>query len=297
MGVISAHNNVKYIDSSQLLSRIKRELKSFDQLGLIDGNDFYDYVMDVLKELHMGGYMEKQAILEIKDNKARLPDHFKYLYSANLCKLRGNGTNTRHPQNGYVFYTDTLYEPTHSTHCKKQCEVCDGGYKVTVREYIEGIEDIRNYHYDEVCPLRVVPSSAHYCVDGYNRQHNNYYGNKHSISIDGDYITTDFPEGTIYIKYYALPIDDESGLPLIPDDRVIQKAIQYYSIYQYFLNFYWNDEVPNGTAQKAAESKKMYSEAMGQAISQSKLPHFGTLVDSIRIQRSKLNIYQQLDRF
>lgn len=287
MGVISTHNNVQFVDSKHLLARIKRELKTFDQVGILDANDFYEYVMDVLNSLSIGGYIEADAVLNVKDGKAKLPDNYKMLYSVNLCKLTNSPRSHPRLQNGYVFYTDTLYEGLKKQYkCNMKCIEQSNGFKITVREYIEGIESIDNYNYNYLNKIHIVPSNS---VPNHYKQ-----SNYKTISIENGYLKANFDEGTIHIKYYALPVD-EDGLPLVPDSEAIQKAIRYYAISQYFLNWYWNDEVPNGVAQKAAEAKRLYTEAYGQAVHESKLPSFATLVDYIKLQRNRFRTFQDLD--
>ena len=279
MGVISAHNDITFESPKRLISRVKRALKSFNQAGLLDENDFYESIMFVLDKLGIGGLIEEQAVIDIKNKKGLLPENFKTLYVATLCDISSAKDNP-HMQNGYVFYTDTTYENVAKDGCKITCADENCKQKITVREYVQGLERIHNYDMKHM--LDIVP------VNDNMRDY--------QIAINDKYIHTGFKDGVIYIKYYAYPIDLETGLPLVPTTESIQKAIEYYIIYETFLNFYWNDEVPNGISQKASQAKQLYEDAVSQAIWESKLPTFMGLIDSIRLKRKSLDIYKQIDR-
>lgn len=279
MSVTSASENIKFINSDQLLARVKRELRTFNQMGIVDPNDFYEYAMDVLENLGMGVMLEKQGIIHVENNHFRIPNGFKYLYSANKCNVEsttsGGISNDIHPQNGYVFYTDTLYEPTIN---KKV--VCDGT-KITVREYVEGVEDIHNFRLGT--KLELLRSTI-----------DNNLKNPNGLILDGEDGYTGFEIGDIHLKYYSSPIDDDTGLPLIPDSNKIQRAIEYYVISKMMLSWYLNDEVPNIT-QKAAEMDKKYREAFGIAMNERKTPSFATLVDYAKRQRNKFETFRSLE--
>ena len=284
MSVTSATENINFEKSENLLARVKRELRSFNQMGIVDPNDFYEYTMDVLENLGMGVMIEKQAVLEVKNSKVVLPEGFKYLYSATKCKEsfknKSGVSNNIHPQNGYVFYTDTLCERQITSRCKCACD----NYKITVREYIEGVEEINTFNFTD--KLYLVRSKL------------DNDGNKkpHQIELSGSHIHTGFEEGSIHIKYYSTPIDHDTGLPLIPDLQKVQRAIEYYVISKMFLSWYLNDEVPN-IVQKAGEMDRRYREAFQEAMNERKTPGFATLVDYTRRQRQKFDAYRSLESY
>lgn len=279
MGIITAHNDTIFEPSDKLFSKVKRRLKTYNQAGLLDSNDFYDYVMEVLNELGVGGLMEEQGILEICNGKAKLPINFKSLYAATICTATGSGNNPR-LQNGYAFFTDTTYQDT-IPGCSIDCAPQSTGTKVIVREYVQGLENI--YNYDLGCPLTIITYTPHKNCD------------PNSIATYNGYVYTGFTSGSIYMKYYSYPIDCDTGLPLVPNVLSIQKAIEYKIIYESFLNWYLNDEVP-GMERKAQEVKHLYTQAMSAASYESKLPSFMTMIDMIRTKRQSLDTYRQTGR-
>lgn len=277
MGVISAHNNVEFEKPNFLISKVKRNLRSYDQAGLIDENDFYEDIMFILDQLGIGGLLEESAIIEITNGRGVLPENYKMPYSVNICQASSWSSHPR-PQNGYVFYTDTTYEDTVRSNCRINCPTVTCGQKVTVREYIQGLEQTYDFTIDR--GLNIVPdkerlSPSEVCFRG--RQ----------------FIRTGMKEGTIFLKYYAYPICEDTGLPLIPKVESIQKALEFYLMLSQFLKFYWNDDVPNGITQKMADVERRFNEAFSLARLESKHPSFLGAVDSIRKQRNSLRVYQQ----
>lgn len=61
--------------------------------------------------------------------------------------------------------------------------------------------------------------------------------NTFRYSIDDCYIKTEFKDGTIYIAYVGLPIDDE-GFPLVPDDIAFDNACFWYIVSKLVLGGY-----------------------------------------------------------
>lgn len=275
MGRISTHNNVEFEDSKYLFSKIKRRLKSFSNANLLDENDFYEYTFEILERLAMGVLEECDAVIEVVNGKAVLPDNLKYIYSVHQAEI---ADTKGHPirQNGYVFYTDTTYEKD-TRHCKIDCSNSCAG-KITVREYIQGQESI--YNFDIKLPLDFTNS-------------NNL--NINQVSLSGRYLNLGFKTGSIYIKYYGQALDDQ-GLPLIPKIESVQRAIEFYIIYNCFLNWYLNDDVPNGVERKAADMRAEFERYFGQAnFEVNKLPRFSTTVGLIKLKRRSLDTYRQIE--
>lgn len=291
MGVINPNNTTKFINTKNLFSKIKRDLRSFNSVGIIDEGDMYDYTVEILDSLGLGGLKEDHAILTLKNKQARLPDGFRNLYSAEKCEIDPSSKSHPRLQNSYAFYTDTSYEKVGHPKgvCATGCDIDVERTKITVREYVDGIEDIHNFR--NICPLTLVSGIVR--PDGDDRRQRN---DPNVIQIDNGCVYAHF-DGTIYIKYYGLATDPDTNLPLIPDIKSIVKAIEFYIKYNLFLNWYLNDSVPGGVVQKAGELKKLYEESFAQAYSETKIPTFADTIQQIRILRSSKNIYRQIEKY
>ena len=318
MGVIVAANMMQFKPATVLYSKVKRVLKSFNNNNLIDEGDFPVYIQEVLSQLGIGAYQEKQAILPICDFKALLPKDFKILYSAYKCTP---GFDFQHdilrPQQGFVFYTDKTKETIlKSGNCELHYEgPCNGDKvfeKLTVREFIKdstfsgngtvggnfnGFTNSGRFNeYSFINPmlLRLSPNvKKDKCVA---ECPNINWSSPFEITIDEGYIFTNFKDDHIFMKYYAFPLDEETGLPLVPDLNAIEKALENYIIWQLMLQWYWNDEIPNAI-QKAREAERLYNEHFREALYELKLPSFSTLVDYTRVTRNLLSTYRQTDTF
>ncbi|WP_159308869.1 hypothetical protein, partial [Klebsiella pneumoniae] len=49
----------------------------------------------------------------------------------------------------------------------------------------------------------------------------------------------------IYLKYYKYPVDLETGLPLISEQPIIQKALEYHLMYYFFYMAWLNNDDAN----------------------------------------------------
>lgn len=94
------------------------------------------------------------------------------------------------------------------------------------------------------------------------------------------------------MKYYGFALDPETGLPMIPDNTYIEKAIEDYIIYRVMEDMWFNDLVPNlDNKYKKAEINS--DESMKAALNWCKTPHFQEAINWIRIQRKNLRVYTQ----
>src|SRR5690606_8327169 len=94
-----------------------------------------------------------------------------------------------------------------------------------------------------------------------------------------------FDNGYIYMQYWGLPID-EKGLPMIPVNESVERAIEYYIYAQLFEEFYWNSTVQN-IGNMLQDVRNQYDFYMPQARYWAKLPSFKKMINSIRKVRSR----------
>lgn len=280
MGVIS-EDYINFKNSSFLFSRIKRRLKNLTVVGLIDENNFPEYVADILNMLGIAVFKEEEAILTVKNKKACLPDDFKLLYAAYKCTPDKPSINKRHYQNRSVFEYDITSEIYCSgQNCNIECDYDDRVIeKLTLRQFVN--EGTLETIFTRPTLLKLSPNvKSKYAEDCLNL----HSTSTDEITIDNGFIYTNFDDDAkIYIKYYALPLDDE-GLPMIPDIIEVEKAIEAYIIYHIFLDAWLTDDIPNAL-HKMQYLEKEYDEAMGNARYISKLPSFSKMVNQIKTKK------------
>jgi hypothetical protein len=289
MSVINAANTLEFKNTDTLFARIRKRLRSYDAAGILDEGDWYYWIKEVLDRLGVGVYKECEAVVFVKNFKGPLPDNFSYLYSAYKCTPSLTESKSQvFPQTGFVFYIEETRQPY--TKCGTGWyatkEVIDGE-KITIRSYIEGAPVTYNFH----SPLLLkLSGNAKGICDG--KCQNLFAKSPHEITIDKGFIYTNFNNDSIFLKYYGFPIDPESGLPEIPSNTYIEKAIEDYVIYRIFEDFTFNGDVPD-IEKKYQLARANSDDSMKSALYWVKHPSFQTAINYIRQQRKNLSIYQQ----
>jgi hypothetical protein len=290
MSTINPGNNLQFTSADAIFAKVKRRLSSYDKAGLLDEGEWYDDIRYIIDSLGISAYEEKQAIVMIKNYRAPRPEDFSYLYSAYKCTSDyGTSKQTVFPQTGFVFYIDETHEPY------RQCKNCLSakrdfieGEKITIRTYIEGQPQILSFN------NRVLLELSSNAKNTCSKDSPHFYHRcANQITIDRSTIYTNFEEGAIDMKYYALALDPVSGLPLVPDDTFILKAIEDYIVFRQFQVFYENNSVPD-MENRYKEAKIESDNSLDQARHLSKLPSFQTMINKIRADRNNLRIYQQI---
>ena len=286
MGKITAYNQNNFKSAEFLYSKIKREMKSFTNADLIDSIDFPQYTADVIRQFGNGTLKEADAFCNIVNGKCRLPIDFKQLYAAYTCNITGSNCHT----NQNLQYTDVIeYDSTCELLQRGQgCEFdCCGDKlitRVTVKQYVN--DNIIDTDYGNFCLMQISPNVKDACAD--NCLNINSSSSK-EITISEGTLYTNFTDGTVYMQYYAFPMDDK-GLPMIKDSYEMEKVVEWYIKWNIMLNFWFNDEIQNAQG-KWQKAEQMYKEALAELKYMDKLPAFSTLIHSIQSARA-INKFQ-----
>lgn len=292
MGVISASNTTVFRDSSTLISNVKRFLSSYTAFNLIDEGEFYRYMIEIISQLGTAVFKEEEAIIPIGQYQGALPINFSQLYAAYKVTPQFKGKERIHEQsNGISMYSDITSELSLLGDC---CEIeCCGKddktiEKITVRNYVKEGPAL-NFGNPVLLRLgnnvrkdRIVSDSISLGIES-----------PFEISIDNKFIYTNFKDDSVYLKYYGLPLDAESGLPQIPNINSVEKAIEWYIIYQVMLQLWFNSEVPD-IQNKWQKAEQEYRYWFAQALYEAKLPTFQSMVDKIMFNKGNHRIYRQL---
>jgi hypothetical protein len=287
MSVINPANTLDFKTTDSLFARVRKRLRSFNAAGVLDEGDWYYYVKEVLERLGVATYKEAEAVLVVKDFKAPLPEDFSTLYAAYKCTpSMGDSKQTVFPQTGFVMYLEETCQPYKQDKCCVYAEKEVYGDKITTRFVIEG--QPVTMHLDNPFLLELAGNVQGVCD---SKCANLRVQSPKRISLTKSHVYTNFNDDSIYIKYFAFPKDKETGLPLIPDNTYIEKAIETCIIYNVFSDFFINGEVPD-LDRKYAVVKAEYDEALKQALYYVKQPSFQTVINKIRRDRKNLDFYQ-----
>lgn len=285
MGAINAENMLKFKSSDSLFDRIKKRLNSFDSQGLIDDGDFSKHVVYVLEEIGQAVYRECDAVLPVKDFKTRLPGNFKNFYAAYRCTFNWhNGPKSINEQKPLFYYYDTEITRDCPQTCNIQCKQEYGKTKVVIRTFVNG--EPAEATCNRPILLTLSPNVKDMCAEDCMSQ---YGTNQGEINVIDGFVHTNFDVDSLYLQYYGLPIDDY-GLPMIPDNENVEKAIEYYIYSQLFEEWYWNSTVPD-IARMLGDARTQFNFYIGQARYWGRLPSFAKQIQSIRRQRGNKKFY------
>jgi hypothetical protein len=303
MGVIDPNNMLKFETTDRMFARIRKRLNSFDAAGLLDEGDFYYYVKEVLDMLGVATSEEGQVLLPVKHHKTPLPDNFQYLYAAystSPLTVTSQSKQDCFPQEGFAMYLEDTWQPfvqCKGTNCLAAKFDFVQGEVLRSRTYVHGKPNIINYRRPTLLRLgvnarKIVHPSHHNTdvVDAWDEAHHHH--DLDVITIDNGFIHTHFEEGHIFMKYYGFAMDEETGMPLVPHNTFIEKAIEDYIIFRVMEDMWFNGIVPDmNDKYKMAIQRK--DDSIKTALYYCKLPSFQEAINYIRVQRKNLRIYQQ----
>lgn len=285
MSIIS-NTSLSFKSSKFLFAKIEREFKDYKLSGHLDVADFPQYIADVLKELGISVYKEEDCLLDIEDGKATLPDNFELLYSAYSCprvtktkdRVLQKTTILENDITCFLIQRDARQEPSYDD-CGPRCRPKDKIIeRMEIREYVNE----QCYEEKGFRLLNVAPHSNMYCyMDMEVDKHC-----KDVISMNDGVLYAPFDEGQIYIKYYAFPLDEE-GVPLVPDQVNIERAIEWWIKWQVLLKLWFTNDIPD-IVNKWQKAEQQYNFYLAEAKNWIKLPSFQTMTNWM-LQNKKIN--------
>lgn len=278
--------------TERLFASIQEDFSAFSQAQLLDEGMFYQDVKYILHKLGISWYRDAETIVEIEAFRGDLPEDFHLLDAAYSCE--GNVVENSQPS-GLVMQKvlfdqyASINPDWHDTSC------CGAGCaqpdpQIFNRHellYVQRGEELFQYHTPKLLKLGNIRTKRDHCT----KNCANVFSNEaDTITIQNKRLFTNFKKGHVFIRYNAFPIDEETGLPLIPDDPILEKCIAQYIKYNIMLRLWTNGQAD--VAHMIPTYEKLMEKSMNEAISLTKLPSFATMVNAIRLQRKRLNVYQ-----
>lgn len=308
-------NDYPLVPTTELFAKIEDQLSSYASNGLLDTGRFFAEVTLVINKLGIAAYDFVDAIVILDNYKAALPCNFYLLDSAWLCDHKPTST---YPiiQSNFVMYTETTNETISQKVCSSnntilditnngvtiQSTACNNNNenvleKTTVKEYIvpEGTGRL-TWKNPTLMTLKNKKSlGGHVC----SKECKNLFARSpYEISITqqgyNKFLNSNLKEPVILLKYYAYPEDPETGLPLIPDVPIIQRAIEYHLMH-YFFYMTWLDSTDVNIERKVADLELKRDKYMTEALNYSKMPSFNKAVEMARNTRRKFSAYEAMN--
>lgn len=201
-----------------LFSLVKEELRSYFDSGIVDSSLFSVWTKKCLDKLGPSTYSINQAMLNICDYKATLPEDFHAVREAWACTSHESTyqlPNARYDQVKSI--STRLDNPDLYCNLCRECEIPDVIqviYKTTNTVFFE----VKRTHL--LTPGNIYPA----CPDDL------FCANRGAMSCDSydirdNKFSTSFNSGIVYIQYYSTQYDGDDNL-LIPANYEIKEYIE-----------------------------------------------------------------------
>jgi hypothetical protein len=210
-----------------LIAEINSDLSKYADAGLIDENSIYRDIVKGLKKFGNNMMELQETVLEVKNYKAVIPEGFYSLYLAYLCKPLYYKTNDEfHDLQNSLFYI----ERTETKNKWNECDTCcTTQEEKIIKENLYFRRSRAEFYYHEPQLLKLGKS---FKKSECHRECRNKFvkDNPNEIIINSskNILSTNFKEGSIYMQYYGLPVD-EDGAIIIPDvaNGIVETYLEY----------------------------------------------------------------------
>jgi len=293
------------IPADRLLARIEDELSTYSSNGLLDTGKLLTQLKWLSQLFGIAVYEQGNTILKLSDYKAQLPCDFFLLDSAWLCE----GATTENHLNfqaKLVVYEETTREvvgndvncglpnPPSSGYlnisaCNMDKPVYD---KITSREYIYSGSNPVTWLNPVLLSYRKGKSMKSYCSKDCANLFTRF-PQEISINMEGNdyYIYSTMKDPVIYVKYYAYPIDEETNIPYVPSEAVLEEAYFAHLVYYFFKQLWTNGDDAN-LENKVKFWKEESENKLAHALNWAKFPSFNTMVQNAKRVRKKWSSYE-----
>lgn len=256
---------------TQVIAEIKNTFKSYDSEGLIDEITVRNLLKSELKRFGNNIMVYTDDIIKVENGIGELPKDFwalKYAERYYASHYECDEESRDLLQNSH-FWKMTV---------ERDDKFVDGKI-VEVKTTKTVSEDI--YFRDATAKLFYSNPTPLFLTKGYNRKavdkdcinlpNRLKRGKYNEINIVGNYIQANFSKGYIYIKYKAIPTneDGEIYIPETQHDR-LREYILYFLKWKVAEGLYLNDDDPN-LVNKIQYLAQMANEAFGLAMTETKM--------------------------
>ena len=277
---MSYYYKYNFVSPETIFAKVKEELKSYFDTGLLDDILFPVYVEDCLRELGRSSFKIVSNIFKMENFSCKLPEDFEGAREVWLCtsqdisyKLPGS------------FYEQTTYKITpEENRCTTNNYCFPQEVKVT---YKTDTSVSQTYSINYLLKPGNICVNNNLSLDCLNR--NLIEGSTtDTFDIRDGKIITNFREGYLYMTYYVKEYDCNQ-YQMIPDNIRIKNFLSSYLKYKCFETIYNN--VTDETF-KQAEAKLMFymrqaDEARIIAETEIKKQTIHQVVHSIKSQRKR----------
>lgn len=271
---------LKYKTFDELLEDVNVDFSMYSLENMIEPQQLIKVVQRVNYDLGLRINMTKEAVLEISNNKVRLPDDFYVLNYALLC---GQYT-VEQPAMAGTYTEDVILEniPDNAP-CNSVC-VNDCG------QYIQVIQKLKyeTRVYEVNAPIAMSGSSKTISCDCPDYTWKSPYQGK----LKDGYIFLNLESGKVYINYQGT-LEDEEGNLMVIDNPIINEYYEYALKQRILENLYMNGE---DVMQKLNLVEQRLRASRNNALSLVNTPNFEEMRKMMDMNRKAMN-YLYYDMF
>jgi len=235
------------MSTNQLIAEITSGgFAQYQESGLVDPISLRTWIKNELKRFGTNIMDRKETIIHVKDNQAQLPKHFWQLVLAVQCDIKACETDdpSNILQNSF-FYKERVEGIEEWNNGNESYE--NQTYKYVREEYYFH-DATAKFYYGNPRLLRVAKGiSRSVCAKDCPNLSRRLLGrDANTISLEHNFIKTDFREGTIYIQYDALP-EDANGDFFIPETQHnrLKEYLLYYCRMRILEDVVMGDDDPS----------------------------------------------------
>lgn len=261
---MSYYYKYKFVSPDPLFARIKEEMKSYFDSGMVDDLMFPIWATKCLKKLGKSSYPIQPVLLFVDNFAAKLPPDF---LSVRECWLTATITpfEFRRPGSFYEQITTVLNKPFDACNPEVNCDPCNPDILTVVTKTNTNI----------INPIRLKfllrPGTSitreQHCSLGADTYHhlpclNDCADGADTFDVRDGKLFVNFRQADIYLEYYSTQTDNE-GYQLIPDNYRIQEFIEAFIKQKLFEQIFnqVSDESFNQSQAKYQMYKQMSDEA------------------------------------
>lgn len=296
--------------SDGLLARLQDELSSYAANGVLDVGKLYTQIKWFSNLLNLAIYESKETIVKLENYKAELPCDFFLLDSAWLCE-GSNSSEQLNFQSKLVVYTETTNETVgNDVNCSlpnppasgylniSTCNMDTPLYnKQTTKEYIYSSPNKVSWTNPVLLSYKKGKSVKQHCSKDCANLFSRF-PKEISINKEGEgyYLYSTMKDPVIYVKYYALGIDEETNTPMIPDDSILEECLFKHLTYYFFKSLWLNGDDTN-LENKIKFLKEEAELAIALAMNYGKMPSFNKMVQLGKRSRKKFASFEIMGGF
>jgi hypothetical protein len=278
----SYYYKYNFVSPESLYAKVKEELKSYFQTGVIDDILFPKYTERCLKNLGRSSYKIEQTILNLEDFQATLPEGFVAIRELWLVTSSEQGYQlpTATYEQASVLITRDLPETALNKF------VVPDKINVTYKTTGKVLQSFKCIHLLKPGNVHAIENCS---LDSWNR------GSQamETFDIRGNKLVTNFPSGILYAVYYIKETDD-NDYQLVPDNEKIQEYIELYLKYKCFETIYNN--ISDETTAQVERKMNYYEQKMWEAKAQAEVEiKKQTIEQQIRATKSARNRLRKYD--